>query len=219
MIALSAEQGLALAFCGARYRQAFSLLLQFDRSLGRAVQQQGPPVAGQLRLAWWREQIADLHIDRGANLVLTELARLLTAEDSARQDLSRMIDGWEVLLVNDDLSDENLLQYAKERGGGLFCLAAKVAGSGEDTGETEAGIVWALVDLARHCSDPVLANRVIALARAHIRSARQLSRHLRPFALLAHFAECDVVRGSERLLPAGSPRRIVQAWRFSLGLG
>ena len=57
MIELAPEQILALAFCRRRLREPYGLLLRFDRSLGRAMPHLGPPIVGQARLAWWREQI------------------------------------------------------------------------------------------------------------------------------------------------------------------
>ncbi|WP_219892860.1 squalene/phytoene synthase family protein [Aquisediminimonas profunda] len=219
MIALSTEQDLALAFDRARFRHAHSYLLQFDRSLARAVQQGGPPVAGQIRLAWWREQIDDLQAGRGSNPILAGLSIALPDKEAAQEHLTRIVDAWEMLLVDDALNDESLLWYAKGRGGNLFRLAANLTPSSDHHDAEAAGILWALVDLARHCSGPAVANRAFGLARAYLGSARQLPRHLRSFALLAYFAERDVVRGSDRLLPAGSPRRLVQAWKFSLGLG
>ena len=60
---------------------------------------------------------------------------------------------------------------------------------------------------------------VLGLARAFCGSARRLPGSLRPFALLAYFAERDAIRGFDRLIPLGSPRRIAQAWKFSLGMG
>lgn len=220
MIAPSDEQRLALAFCGASLRAPFSLLLGLDRTLGRAAQQQGGPLAGQIRLAWWREQVAALQTGSGEEPLLSALAQAHHDRRLAADRLCRIVDGWEILLGNADLPDEILLAYAAGRGGGVFRLAADMAQIDADAGALDAaGSLWALADFARHCSDPALAARTLALASAFLGSARQISRTLRPFGILAHFAHCDVVRGHGRMIPAGSPHRIVQAWKFSLGLG
>jgi phytoene synthase len=218
MIALSTEQNLALSFCRARLRQIYVQLLQFDRSLGRAVQQGGPPLAGQIRLAWWRDQIAAEQFGRGASPVLAELDRALPDKASAKDKLVRIVDGWELLLGEAGLSDEILLQFASDRGGSLFALAARASRSEAESAAEAAGKLWALVDLARHSSDPALSARAFGLARDYLGSPHTLPHDLLPFSILAYFAERDIVRGSDRLLPSGSPHRILQAWRFSLRL-
>lgn len=219
MIALSTEQELALAFCGRRFREPLSLLLQFDRSLGRAIQQQSAPIAGQIRLAWWRDEVAALEMAPRSNPVLAAFASFIGDQALGKEALAQIVDAWEILLGDGDLSDEGLMDYARARGGSMFRLAADVSQAGARMGLEEAGTLWALVDFARHCADPVLAKRAFELGPAFLGSARQLPGHLRSFAILAYFAERDVIRGFDKMVPAGSPRRIVQAWKFSLGFG
>ncbi|MBL0116186.1 MAG: squalene/phytoene synthase family protein [Sphingomonadales bacterium] len=216
MIELSAEQGLALAFCGARVRALFSNLLQFDRNLARAVQQENAPIAGQIRLAWWRDQVAE---SPGRRTPSPMLDGLMQGTALARQLLTQIIDAWEILLAEGELSDETLLHYANGRGSGVFCMAATLSETDASEALEAAGTLWALVDFARHCADPAMSEHVLGLARAFCGSARRLPGSLRPFALLAYFAERDAIRGFDRLIPLGSPRRIAQAWKFSLGMG
>lgn len=218
MIELPPEQRLALAFCAQGLRERYALLLRFDRGLGRAMPHRGPPVVGQIRLAWWREQILSLSGSGAPDPVLDGLDGLIRAHPEARNGLARLVDGWEALLADPGPSDNRLLDFAKARGGGLFRVACIISGAAAGEAADRAGTIWALADFARHCRDRDLAVRALALALTFGGAPGKLPRKLRPFAILAHFAERDAAHGLERLTPAGSPRRIVQAWKFVLGI-
>lgn len=217
MIELTPEQSLALAYGRRRLRDPFSLLLAFDRNLGRAMPHDGPDIVGQIRLAWWREQVGSPARAAAASPLIEGLQSLIETHSIARGDLVALVDGWEILLGNSDLSREGLCAFAMARGGGIFRLAAHISGVSPNDEMVRAGMLWALSDFARHCSDRQLADRTFILARDYLGTAPLLPRALRPFALLAHFAERDAICGLDRLPPAGSPRRIVQAWKFMLG--
>ena len=170
MIALSAEQRLALAYCKTRHREPFSRVLQFDRSLGRAIQQENAPIAGQIRLAWWREEVSALPVSRTPPSLLEGPLQVLPL---AGQMLTQIIDAWEVLLAEDELSDEKLLQYANGRGGGVFCIAAALSDTATTEALAAAGSLWALVDFARHCADPQKSKQVLAHARENRAALRR----------------------------------------------
>jgi phytoene synthase len=218
MIELSPEQTLALAYCRRSLREPYFLLLQFDRNLGRSMPKGGPAIAGQVRLAWWREQLRSPAMTAAANPLLEGLDGLIRDRSIARGDLDGLVDAWEILLAHSDLSVENLLDFAMARGGGIFRAASAIAAVAADENTDRAGMLWALADFARHCADRELADRALVVAQEYRGAARLLPRALRPFAILAHFAERDAARGFDRLTPAGSPRRIAQAWKFVLGI-
>lgn len=218
MIELLPEQTLALAYGRRHLREPYSLLLQLDRSLARSMPREGPPIAGQVRLAWWREQIESPMKAAAANPLLERIGGLIADRSIARKDVAGLVDAWEILLAHTDLSGGSLRDFARTRGAGVYRLAAAISGVAADDRLDRAGMLWALADFARHCTDRKLADRALALALEHRGAPRMLPSALRPFALLSHFAESDAVRGFDRLIPAGSPRRIAQAWQFILGL-
>ena len=218
MIELAPEQILALAFCRRRLREPYGLLLRFDRSLGRAMPHLGPPIVGQVRLAWWREQIRSSPGSGAPDPVLDGLGGMIGTHPAARAGLAALVDGWEALVADPELSGDRLLEFAKARGGSLFRVACIISGGEAGEPADRAGTLWALVDFARHCSDRDLAAHALALAGAFGGAPRELPRALRPFAILAHFADRDVAGGLERMPRPGSPRRIAQAWKFSFGL-
>lgn len=218
MIELAPEQILALAFCTRALREPYSLLLRLDRSLGRSMPHVSPPIVGQIRLAWWREQIRSPATANAPDAVLEALDSLVRTRPVSRSDIAGLVDAWEILLVDSDLTDDNLLDFSKGRGGGIFRLASAIAGVPADAAMDRAGMLWALADFSRRCTDRALADRALALARELSGSARALPHALRPFAILAYFAERDAARGLDRPIPAGSPCRIAQAWKFVLGM-
>lgn len=219
MIELAPEQTLALAYCRQDLRGPYGLLFRFDRSLARAMPHLGPPIVGQVRLAWWREQVLSLSGSGAPDPVLDGLDDLIGTHPGARAALGALVDGWEALLADSDPSGDRLLDFARARGGRLFRIACIVSGTEAEDAAERAGALWALVDFARHCSDRDLAVHALALAGEFGGAPRELPRALRPFAILAHFAEKDAARGIERPIPSGSPRRIAQAWKFVFGMG
>jgi len=218
MIELAPEQILALAFGTRALREPYSRLLRLDRSLGRSMPHASPPIVGQIRLAWWREQIQSPSTANAPDPVLLGLEELIRDRPVSRSDIAGLVDAWEILLVDSDLTDDNLHDFSKGRGGGVFRLASAIAGVPADAATERAGMLWALADFSRHCTDCALADRALVLARELSGSARELPRALRPFAILAHFAESDAERGLDQRIAAGSPRRIAQAWKFVLGI-
>ena len=100
MIELAPEQILALAFCRRRLREPYGLLLRFDRSLGRAMPHLGPPIVGQARLAWWREQIRSSPGSGAPDPVLDGLGGMIGTHPAARAGLAALVDGWEALVAD-----------------------------------------------------------------------------------------------------------------------
>ena len=219
MTELPPEQILALAYAQRAQREPFASLLLFDRILGKSVASASASLLGQIRLAWWREQVAALPSEHpGPDPVLGALDGLIRNHEVKKGCFVDLVNGWETLLDDSPLSDDRLVAHAGGRGGALFRLASAVSGTAAGEEIERAGTLWALVDFARHCSDRALAGRALALATQYEGAARLLPRGLRPFAILTRFAERDTARGLDRLTPTGSPRRILQAWAFVSGL-
>ncbi len=112
----------------------------------------------QLRLAWWRDRLAEPAADwpKGEPLL-----QVLTAWDSERAALSALVDGWEAQVVGED--GGQALQRA--RAGAIVALA-RMAGLPANGTIAEAAADWAS---GRRLRAP-------------------LPRALRPVILLHHFA-------------------------------
>lgn len=219
MIELAPEQRLALVFGPRELRHAHASLLQFDAFLAKSVTLVREPILGQIRLGWWREQIGRLpSLMAGPDPLLAALDDMIRHHHVQRDDLIALVNAWETMLEDPAPSGSDLIEFARARGGSVFRLASAISGTAINEATDQAGTLWALVDFARHCADTSRAQRALALAAGFVGVARVLPGGMRPFAILARFAERDALRGFNLLTPPGSPRRIVQAWKFVLGL-
>lgn len=206
------DEQLALAYASAKLRPYHEALLGFDAALGQAFKATKEVGLIQIRLAWWRDQLAQ---PTAREPVVTALHDMIFSHDVSVDALTKIIDGWAVLLDDPPYDDAALLDYARLRGAGLFAVAAQV---GRCTINDAAGIGWALTDFARHCSDANSAKRAMALAQdvLHGNAAAELPTPMRAFAIITRFATADCQRPLDQQRAAGSPHRIIQAIGFSL---
>ena len=208
------DQRLALAYAPRTLRPAFETLLRFDGELATAVSVASEPLLGQVRLAWWRDALADPSHAENRVPLLNELATI-GRSDIILPALTAMVNGWETLLSPLPMEQETLRDYAEGRGGGLFAAAAHAAGCPESAAR-DSGIGWALTDFAFRCSDAETAVRSLDLARDHLADLPQLSRDLRSFALLARFARSDTRRRLEQGPAARTPWRLLDTAKVVL---
>ncbi len=219
MIELAPEQRLALVFGRRESRHAYASLLQFDAFLAKSVTLVREPILGQIRLGWWREQIERLpSLTAGPDPLLAALDDMIRHHHVQTHDLIGLVNAWETMLEDPAPSGSDLIEFARARGGSVFRLASAISSTAINDAIDQAGTLWALVDFARHCAETNQGQRALALAAGFVGVAWALPGGMRPFAILVRFAERDVLRGFNRLTPPGSPRRIVQAWKFVLGL-
>ncbi len=116
----------------------------------------------QLRLAWWRDRLAEPASawPRGEPLLA-----LLSAWDAERSALVALVDGWEAQGVGED-------------GGGALDQA-------------RAGAILALTRLSGLPETPAMRDAATAWAAGRIMPRTRLPRALRPLLLLDHFASAD----------------------------
>ncbi|MBJ6121122.1 squalene/phytoene synthase family protein [Sphingomonas sp. BT553] len=190
-VAASPERTLAFGYAPLAARRGLVALFDLDDKLAAIVRAAREPLVGQMRLTWWHEALSTL--DRSAppaEPVLTAVASdILRCGVNGRQ-LAGMIDGWEILLGDEALTDDDLATYAGERGGRLFAVAAQVCGAAASDPAASAGEGWALMDLATHVRDPALAKRARDLADERLASATSVrwSRRGRGLGALALIA-------------------------------
>jgi 15-cis-phytoene synthase len=209
---LGPDRVIALAYAPKALRDDFEALLLLDGALANALRGARDPMLGQIRLAWWREQLSLSHTAAVSSDPALQAIRFLTSRHDVNEDrITDLVNGWETLLGEWPLSDEALTRYAQDRGAALFTLAADCAGIASDDSIRAGGAAWALDDLACHCSDQDMA------ARAHQLAARitvRFPKALRPFGLLAHFVRADASKPPALRIRPGSPRRMLQAIGF-----
>jgi 15-cis-phytoene synthase len=180
----AAERRVVLSYAPATGRDGLAALLALDDQLAAIVRTTTQPMVGQMRLTWWHDAIMRLEsAPPPAQPVLQALSRHVVPVTGAAA-LAPMIDGGEVLL-DPDLSDEALREYAAGRGALFAAAAAVLGGSAERVGH--AGEAWALLDLAAHVRDPALSGQARALA-ATLAERRRWPRALRALGAMTSLA-------------------------------
>lgn len=171
-------------------------LFDIDLAMADVVRTSSQPMLGQIRLAWWREQLEAL--DEGsapAEPRLQAVETELLPRGVSGLSLARLENGW-VRLFDDFPWGQATSEPIWLRGRLLFGLAARVLGGGGETIEA-AGGVWALVDAARHCSDGASRALLLKQARTFARglAAARFPAALRPLSGLAALAMRDLRHG------------------------
>ena len=168
--AVMREQALAVGYAPVAAREGFAALLDLDHQLASILQSTTEPMIGQMRLTWWYEALEKLDREPApAHPVLQRLAVAVLPAGVRGADLAPMIEGWEALLDDGEvLDDERVARHAQARGGVLFASIGRLLG-GE--GWEPLGVAWAKADLAGHISDKPLADRIGAQALGKLDTA------------------------------------------------
>ena len=138
---LPIERRLALAYAPARTRELWLGLFVFDQRLGAVVAGQREPVLAQIKLAWWREELAKLAPLRARG---EPVLALLDAWGDHAAGLAPLVDSWEMLLGDTALTAAVAEQIAAQRGAALADLAALTG-----TSELAAPHDWRAIKLPR----------------------------------------------------------------------
>lgn len=209
MTELDPERQLALAYVPRDHRAALETLWRLDVTLGSVLVTGREPMIGQIRFAWWREALEKLDRERPpAEPMLEAVARHLLPAGLTGAELAAMEMGWTVLLSPEPLGPEDLDLHARERGGRLFALSARLLGADEPS-VAVAGEVWALVDLARRTTQEAKVRAALAAAQHRAAAPGRWPAALRPLGMLAALARGDAARGLP-LEPRGSPARMLR---------
>lgn len=145
------------------------------------------PMIGQIRLAWWRERLAELD---GQAVPAQPVLKALSIAGLSASDLEGFDDASLAYL------DGDVHEWAHLRGTKLFAVGARILDSSDDA--VDAGHVWAAVDgWRRGLIDQAAVAEVLAAA------PRRMPAPLRPIAALTGLARSDFAR-NRAILP-GQP--------------
>ncbi|MGN6376722.1 MAG: squalene/phytoene synthase family protein [Sphingomonas sp.] len=206
------ERALALSYA-VEGRDAAAAILALDDRLATIMRRTRDPLTGQMRLTWWHNALTALDPAAApAEPVLQALATEALPRGVDGATLAAIVEGWEALL-EEPLTAAAVAQHAG-RGRALFAAIGGAIGAANDPLD-DAGAGWALADLARHLSDPALAQRAGEEARRLLGAAlgRRWSRRGRMLGALAHLARADLARPD---VPPGAPRRVLRLLRHRL---
>jgi 15-cis-phytoene synthase len=132
---LTPPERMAIGYAPRALRPAWSGLLALDRRLADAARDGREAIMIQLRLAWWRDRLAEPADKRPRG---EPLLMLLAAWDSEREALGALVDGWESQVVGEDGG----VALDRARAGTIVAMA-RMAGLGESAQVTAAAADWA----------------------------------------------------------------------------
>ena len=184
------------------HRDIWLAAFALDGRVGRMVLGASEPMLGQMRLAWWRDQLGKPVHDRPRGDHLLDLiGKNWNRNEAALVDL---IDGWEALLSPRPLAETAILEFVAGRVSLSLGLASLVGTMECDV--RRAGTLWALADLAINALDEAELSRAVKLGAAEGANGLRLSRDMRPLAVIAGLARRSLnSRGRPMLGDRASP--------------
>jgi 15-cis-phytoene synthase len=199
-------------------RSAVVAVFAVDAAMGDVLRTTSEPQLGAIRLAWWRERLEELDVGAAAPAEprLQAVANELLPRGVSGRALAGLEDAW-LKLLDPFPWDAATSEAIWFRGRRLFALAAQILGRTGDDIE-EAGGLWALVDVARHCSDAESRRLLVEQARTFARrlGGTRFPPGLRPLSMLAALAIRDCARG-EPFEREATPARAAAMLRHRLG--
>ena len=195
------ERALAFGYAPAFARARIEALFALDTTLAHLARGTRDPLVAQMRLTWWHDALTRLDdAAPPAQPVLRALVESVLPHGVTGAELATIVEGWEALLDVGDIAE----RHARERGGRLFSVAARVFGTERDP-VSAAGEGWALADLAATTPDAAMAAQARMLATPRLDDAvgARWSANGRALGALAHVARMDLAG-----LATGSARRV-----------
>lgn len=186
--------------------------------MGDVVRTTREPMLGPIRLAWWRERLEEL--DEGGSAPaeprLQQVERELLPRGISGHDVAGLEPGWLRLFDAFPWGSETS-EAIWLRGNRLFGLGARLLGESDERIQTAGGL-WALVDIARHCSDTGSRETLMTQARSFAKgvAGSRFGPRLRPLSALAALAIRDCRRG-EPFEAEGTAARAAAMLRHRLG--
>lgn len=207
-LSLPMLQRLALSYGRKATRRALLAFLALDTRLAGIVRGSREPMLAQLRLAWWREQLASDPAGRPGGDPL--IAALADWPDGGA-GLVTLVDGWEAMTAPAPLPAGSFEALANARAG----LFAAMAGDAEVRANAlRLGRNWALADIAAHLGQEAEHRAALDLARAQDWCWAPLSPNLRPLAVLHGIAARNLTKGRPANHP--TPGTLLAAIRMGL---
>lgn len=205
-------QRLAWAYANAASRAPLLVLMALDLRLAEIVRSIREPLLAQMRLAWWRDELAKPPESRPKGEPL--LAAIGDVWASEEAGLRALVDGWEELLADPPLPAASAENFAAGRAA-AFASAARIAGGADDhSAVTLAAKRWALADLAAKTSDLDEKAEVVATGLELGAKPVRLSRAMRPLLVLDGLARASLAAGGTPLMQGR--RNILTAMRLGL---
>ncbi len=223
------DRYLAAMFAPAASQQKLFTLYAFNYEVARIAESVRDPMAGLIRLQWWRDAISEAYAGSAReHPVVVSLAELIAAERLPQDLFDALIDARESDLEETPFGDmAGLEAYADATSGNLMRLAARILGANDalDDAAEAAGVAYAITGLLRslpyHASRRRLMLPLDVLREAEISpeeifsadASDQLSQLIARIAQHAREMLASARRRvPRRLLPALLPAALVPAY-------
>ena len=193
---LPVERRLALAYTPVPARALWLGLFALDARLAAVVRAAKEPMLAQIKLAWWRDELAK---PAAARALGEPLLALLGGWMDHTAALRALVDGWEVLLGDEPLDSKSAMQIADAWALACSDLAGQLGLTAARPEVERAARGWALADLGGSLSDPDQHAVVMGLIEQQDWHRVSLPREMRPLQVLHGLAARQ--RGSGSLMP------------------
>jgi NADH dehydrogenase [ubiquinone] 1 alpha subcomplex assembly factor 6 len=147
------DRYLSSLFAPAALRTQLNVLYAFNHEVAKTAETVSQPIAGQIRLQWWRDRIAELY--RGVAVehpVVEGLSGVISARNLPRDLFDELIDAREHDLEEAPFATiEEFEAYTDATSGHVMRLAARILGAGDilDARARDLGIAYAIAGLCR----------------------------------------------------------------------
>jgi phytoene synthase len=147
------DRYLSSLFAPAALRKELNVLYAFNHEVAKTAETVSQPIAGQIRLQWWRDRIAELY--RGVAVehpVVQALAGIITPRNLPRELFDELIDAREHDLEEAPFATiEDFEAYADATSGHVMRLAARILGARDtlDAASRDLGVAYAIAGLCR----------------------------------------------------------------------
>ena len=147
------DRYLSSLFAPRALRSRLNVLYAFNHELAKTAETVSQPIAGQIRLQWWRDRIAELYGGVAIDHPLTAALRdVIAAHDLPRDLFDALIDAREHDLDEAPFATTSDFEtYADATSANVMRLAARILGAGDtlDSDARELGIAYAITGLCR----------------------------------------------------------------------
>lgn len=202
------DRYLASVFAPARVRPHLFALYAFNFEVAKTAEAVTNPIAGQIRLQWWRDAIDGIFAGTVRDHpVAKALASAVRAHELPRHLFDELIDAREHDLEPEPFAESRALtEYANSTSGHVMRLAARILGMEAGGAARSAGLAYALVGIAR--AEPFNAARGRAILPPGTTREELAARALDLYM--------ETRAWSRRLLPALLPAVLVPLYVKSL---
>ena len=200
---------LVLSYAPASAHDAWLTALSLDARLAGVVRAAREPVLAQLKLAWWRDRLAQDPATRPQGEML--LGKLAFWREGGAS-LAPLVGGWEALLGETPLPADAITAFADGRAA-LIGDLAQMVGADRAGAEVRARR-WALADLALHLGHDAERDAVRRALEQTMPAIGPCKRALRPLLMLERLSVRACNRGATASI--SSPIDFLVAMRLGL---